>query len=105
MCKAFTKGKIVNIVFSVLVKSKGKVFPMMENFLRDPHKSGLGKSIINPSLAKTVWNHGVLSVLNNSKFYDVIVDPKFGKNFHYRDTVQGIRIRQQTLQKVKLSIH
>ena len=48
----------------------------------------LGKSIINPDVAETIWNHGVYSSLKEN-FYDVIVDPSIGKDLHFRDNVEG----------------
>ena len=48
----------------------------------------LGKSIINPDVAVTIWNHGVYSLLKDD-FYDVIVDPSIGKDLHFRENDHG----------------
>ena len=76
----------------------------MTSYLRDPNpQPGPGKSIINTALAKSLYNHGVYTTLSG-KFYDIIVDPKLGKTFHYRDNLQGERSRQKAISQVILFV-
>ena len=71
----------------------------MNSYLRDMKDEGLGKSLVNPETVKSVYNHGPLSTLNG-KYYDAIVDSKYGKMFHYRDSIQGEKGRQKRIRNV-----
>ena len=78
---------------------------MTNCFERDPVDDHmLGKPIIQTSLAKTVYNHAVTSLLSGT-FKDVIVNPDIAKNYHYRDTIHDKRDRQKLILMVILFEH